>query len=51
MKPNEIYPDGYWKIENAMGQPVDPYTLKPPPNVTMEEGRAITHVAFPPSKN
>ncbi len=48
--PTEQYPDGYWKQINSNGQPVNPSTGRPPSNVSKEQARAETHVAYPPTK-
>ncbi|SCX34163.1 Hint domain-containing protein, partial [Mycolicibacterium fluoranthenivorans] len=51
-KPTAMYPRGYWKIETeSQGQPVDPSTMKPPPNVTKAELRSRTHVEYPESSS
>jgi RHS repeat-associated protein len=46
-KPTEQYPDGYWVQSNKGGQPVDPRTGKPTPNVTRPVARSKTHVPLP----
>ena len=48
--PTEQYPNGYWIEYNALGQPVDPTTHRPPPNLSRSEARARVHVPLPESK-
>jgi len=48
MPPAPGYGNGYWVETNKHGQPVDPTTGKPVPNVTRPEARSRTHVPLPP---
>lgn len=50
MPSTEQYPNGYWRMYNKNGQPVNPSTGKPPANVTKSESAAQTHVPLPPKE-
>ena len=49
MPPTQDYPNGYWRLYNQNGQPVDPSTGKPPSNVTRPQFNSQTHIELPPS--
>jgi hypothetical protein len=46
----EQYPNGYWKLENKYGQPLDPFTGKLPTNsASRAEFQSKVHVPLPPN--
>jgi hypothetical protein len=47
MKPTADYPNGYWRMTNDRGQPVDPSNFKPVGNVSKALFNAMTHVPLP----
>jgi len=49
MRPTSQYPNGYWRMYNAEGQPVDPSTMQPPSNCSRAQFQARTHVPLPAS--
>ena len=42
------YPDGYWRMIDQNGHPIDPTDMKYPDNASSQEVRQRTHIPLPP---